>query len=79
MRGSADELKESAAERAKKNQRLRDRLENMKGQVSKDINAMLGGMMNLNPEDVMSEEEINAHLKEACNTEFKKKSFHFLM
>ena len=51
--------------RAKKNGELRDRLENMKGEVQGAVNDLIAQMMGINPEDVLSEEEINNHLKEA--------------
>merc|ERR550519_234554 len=63
-------LEESAAAsgvRADRNKNLRARLENMRGDVANQMNDMIAQMMNINPEDVLSDEEINAHLKSAFN------------
>ena len=53
--------------RAKKNGELRARLENMKGEVQGAVNGLIAQMMGIKPEDVLTEEEINNHLKEAFN------------
>jgi Ca2+-binding EF-hand superfamily protein len=60
-------LKESAEDRAKKNALLRARLDNVKKEVTSTVNALLSQMMNCNPEDLMTDEEINKHLTEAFN------------
>ena len=39
----------------------------MKGEVGAQMNEMFGKMMNINPEDVLSEEEIKQHLTDAFN------------
>ncbi len=58
----------SAEERASKNAgRLRDRLENMKNEVSGQVNDLLSKMLGVKPEDILSGEEINQHLTEAFN------------
>ena len=67
LRESMQGARESAEERAAKNKRLRDRLENMKGEVTGQVNDLLSKMLGVRPEDVLSEEEINAHLQNACN------------
>ena len=63
-------LQESAAAadvRADRNKNLRARLENMRGDVANQMNDMISQLMGVNPEDVLSDEEINAHLKQAFN------------
>merc|ERR1712223_187689 len=67
LRESMAETRMSAEQRAAKNARLRDRLENMKGEVTGQVNALLSKMLGVRPEDVLSEEEINAHLQNAFN------------
>jgi Ca2+-binding EF-hand superfamily protein len=52
---------------------LRARLENVKKEVSGTVNALRSQMMNCNPEDLMTDEEINKHLTDAFN-EFDKDS-----
>jgi Ca2+-binding EF-hand superfamily protein len=39
----------------------------MKGEVQGAVNGLIAQMMGVRPEDVLSEEEINNHLKEAFN------------
>merc|ERR1712004_880835 len=65
IQGNFSEMQGSAAERAKKNAQLRARLENVRKDVSQQMNALFGKMMNMNPEDLLSEEEINKHLADA--------------
>lgn len=60
-------MKEDADERARKNQLLRDRLENMKKEVGDTVNGLMAKMMDMNPEDLMTAEEIDAHLTDAFN------------
>jgi Ca2+-binding EF-hand superfamily protein len=67
LRESLQETRMSAEERAGRNKRLRDRLENMKGEVSGQVNDLLSKMLGIKPEDILSGEEINAHLTEAFN------------
>jgi len=67
LRESMQGARMSAEERASKNKRLRDRLENMKGEVTGQVNALLSKMLGVRPEDVLSEEEINQHLTNAFN------------
>jgi len=67
MMGSVDGMKEDADERARKNRLLRDRLDNMKKEVGDTVNALMAQMSNMNPEDLMTEEEINQHLTDAFN------------
>merc|ERR1711879_893184 len=57
----------SAEERASKNKRLRDRLENMKSEVSGQVNDLLSKMLGVKPEDILSGEEISKHLTDAFN------------
>merc|ERR1712146_508891 len=61
------ETRMSAEERASKNARLRNRLENMKGEVSGQVNDLLSKMLGMKPEDILSGEEINQHLTDAFN------------
>lgn len=51
--------------RAQRNKELRARLENMKGEVSDQVNSLIAQMMGVDPRDVLSDEEINAHLEDA--------------
>merc|ERR1712173_576860 len=44
---------------------LRDRLEGMKGDVQTQMNELFASMAGVRPEDVLSEAEIDAHLKTA--------------
>ena len=63
-------LQESAAAadvRADRNKNLRARLENTLADVANQMNDMISQLMGVNPEDVLSDEEINAHLKQAFN------------
>jgi Ca2+-binding EF-hand superfamily protein len=57
-RGNADT-------RAKRNAELRTRLEGMRTEVGGQINELISNMMGVNPEDVLSDEEINQHLTQA--------------
>ena len=65
IQGIYSDMEGSAADRAKKNAQLRARLENVRKDVSAQMNELFGKMMNCNPEDLMSEEEINKHLSDA--------------
>ena len=47
--------------RKERNAALRKRLDGMKGEVKGQINAMLKGM-GMNPEDLLSDEDIRKHL-----------------
>merc|ERR1719210_818934 len=67
LRESMQGARMTAEERAAKNKRLRDRLENMKGTVTGQVNELLSKMLGVKPEDVLSDEEINAHLTNAFN------------
>jgi len=67
LRESLQGSRMSAEERASKNARLRDRLENMKSEVSGQVNDLLSKMLGVKPEDILSGEEINQHLTEAFN------------
>merc|ERR1711879_720699 len=67
LRESMQETRMSAEERASKNKRLRDRLENMKSEVSGQVNDLLSKMLGVKPEDILSGEEINQHLTDAFN------------
>ena len=57
----------NAQERAKNNERLRQRLESVKSQVSAEINFLMTNMLNMDPRDFLSDEEIDAHLQSAFN------------
>ena len=65
LKDSLSEIQGNADERAKRNANLRARLENVRGEVSSQMNELLGQLMGINPEDVLTDEEINAHLKSA--------------
>ena len=43
------------------------RLDNMKKEVGETVNALMAQMSEMNPEDLMTEEEINQHLTDAFN------------
>jgi Ca2+-binding EF-hand superfamily protein len=69
-----DALSEARANndtRATRNAELRDRLENMKGDVQSTVNGLIAQMMNIDPRDVLSEAEIDHHLETAF-TKFDK-------
>jgi Ca2+-binding EF-hand superfamily protein len=51
--------------RAERNAELRARLENIRGEVSDQVNGLISELLNINPEDVLTDEEINAYIKEA--------------
>merc|ERR1712187_1069049 len=51
--------------RATRNKQLRDRLEQMKADVTSDMNALMSNLLGMDPRDVLSEAEIDAHLEEA--------------
>eukprot|EP00492_Amphilonche_elongata_P002511 TRINITY_DN276_c0_g1_i2.p1 TRINITY_DN276_c0_g1~~TRINITY_DN276_c0_g1_i2.p1 ORF type:complete len:863 (-),score=234.47 TRINITY_DN276_c0_g1_i2:191-2779(-) len=57
--------------RATRNAELRNRLENMKGDVQSTVNSLIAQMMNIDPRDVLSEAEIDHHLETAF-TKFDK-------
>ena len=67
MRDVLQEVRANNDVRAEKNARLRNRLDKMKGSVSAQMNDLFAKMMNVRPEDVMSEEEIVGHLTDAFN------------
>jgi Ca2+-binding EF-hand superfamily protein len=67
LRESLQETRMSADERANRNKRLRGRLENMKSEVSGQVNDLLSKMLGIKPEDILSAEEINKHLTNAFN------------
>merc|ERR1711981_1445300 len=67
LRESLQETRMSAEERAGRNARLRGRLENMKSEVSGQVNDLLSKMLGVKPEDILSGEEINTHLTNAFN------------
>merc|ERR1712048_390057 len=67
LNGNFDDLKLSAAERAKRNKLLKDRLKGMQSELQGQINGLLSNMVGLNPEDLLSEEEITKHLTDAFN------------
>ena len=62
MKDGLDESRQSQEARAAENRKLMEKLERQKGEVSDQVNGLLANMMNINPEDVLSEEEIKAHL-----------------
>ena len=51
--------------RATRNNELRNRLENMKGDVQNTVNDLIAQLMGIDPRDVMSEVEIDHHLEAA--------------
>eukprot|EP00494_Astrolonche_serrata_P031798 UN32067 len=53
--------------RAENNKALKARLENMKSDVQSTVNGLIAKMMNVKPEDVLSESEIDHHLETAFN------------
>jgi Ca2+-binding EF-hand superfamily protein len=57
----------NAKSRQKRNAQLRNRLESVKDQVSKDMNDLFSSMMGVRPEDVLTDEEIDKHLTDAFN------------
>jgi Ca2+-binding EF-hand superfamily protein len=65
LRETLHEVRASNDARAERNGRLRDRLTNMKDQVQGQMNELFANMVGVDPRDVMSEEEIKAHLKQA--------------
>merc|ERR1719204_1459240 len=65
LKETLGEVREANDARAEKNAKLRNRLEGMKGEVSSQMNDLISKLMGVNPEDVLSDEEINKHLKEA--------------
>ena len=58
LKNALDEASGSAADRQKRNARLRDRLENMKGSVQKEMDALFASL-GING---LSDEEIDKHL-----------------
>eukprot|EP00492_Amphilonche_elongata_P002336 TRINITY_DN2594_c0_g1_i1.p1 TRINITY_DN2594_c0_g1~~TRINITY_DN2594_c0_g1_i1.p1 ORF type:complete len:305 (+),score=98.53 TRINITY_DN2594_c0_g1_i1:158-1072(+) len=67
LKEALEESAKASGVRADRNKNLRARLENMRGEVATQMNDMIANMMGINPEDVLSDEEINAHLKQAFN------------
>eukprot|EP00492_Amphilonche_elongata_P002110 TRINITY_DN2396_c0_g1_i1.p1 TRINITY_DN2396_c0_g1~~TRINITY_DN2396_c0_g1_i1.p1 ORF type:complete len:195 (-),score=42.39 TRINITY_DN2396_c0_g1_i1:71-655(-) len=64
LQGGMDEMKEDADSRARRNQLLRDRLENMKKEVGDTVNGLMDQNDGHEPRGPMTDEEINAHLTE---------------
>ena len=62
LRDTLHEVRENNDVRAERNGRLRARLDNMKGEVGAQMNALFANMSGIRPEDVMSDEEIDASL-----------------
>jgi Ca2+-binding EF-hand superfamily protein len=67
MAGNFGSMKESIEERQRRNAELRARLDNIKADVQADLNGLLSNVLGMNPEDLLSDEEIEAHLREAFN------------
>lgn len=67
LRDTLQDVRANNDTRADRNKDLRDRLEKMKGSVQGQMNDLFAKLMNVNPEDVLSEEEIRGHLTEAFN------------
>lgn len=67
LRKSLQETRMAADELANRSKRLRGRLENMKSEVSGQVNDLLSEMLGIKPEDILSAEEINDHLTAAFN------------
>jgi len=67
LRKSLAEAKGSIADRKKKNKLLRDRLDNVRGEVSAKMNALFGNVLGIDVTALMSGEEIDGHLQEAFN------------
>lgn len=67
LKGALSEATGNVEERSKRNARLRQRLESVKGQISAEVNALLSTMMDIDPTQVLSDEEINKHLTDAFN------------
>eukprot|EP00494_Astrolonche_serrata_P030052 UN30319 len=73
LQESLNESRESAEDRIKRNNALKARLANAGSEYADTMNKLLSGM-GLNPEDLMTDEEINKHLTEAFNKFDKDKS-----
>ena len=52
-------------ERAAEAELLRKKLKNVKADIQDEVKGMFARMMNINPEDVLSDEEIEQHLTQA--------------
>ena len=65
VQDTLNDARANSETRADRNAELRARLENMRSEVGGQINDLISKMMGVNPEDVLTDEEINAHLKEA--------------
>merc|ERR1712025_324062 len=67
LQGELKSVGESAEARARKNKMIRARLENVKAEVGATVNGLITDMMGMNPEDFMTEAEIDRALTEAFN------------
>ena len=65
LRETLQEVRANNDVRAERNARLRNRLEGMKDEVGAQMNELFSSMAGVRPEDVLSDEEIDAHLKTA--------------
>eukprot|EP00492_Amphilonche_elongata_P002513 TRINITY_DN276_c0_g1_i6.p1 TRINITY_DN276_c0_g1~~TRINITY_DN276_c0_g1_i6.p1 ORF type:complete len:227 (-),score=64.66 TRINITY_DN276_c0_g1_i6:327-965(-) len=65
LRETLQEVRANNDVRAERNARLRQRLQGMKDEVGAQMNELFANMAGVRPEDVMSEAEIDAHLKTA--------------
>jgi len=66
FRDTLQEVRANNDVRAERNAEFRQRLDGMKCQVSSQMNALLGDLLGVDPRDILSDEEIEAHLTTYC-------------
>merc|ERR1712048_70788 len=67
LKDTLGEVRMDNDKRASRNGELRQRLDGMRSEILAQIGDMMSNMMGLNPEDVLSDEEIRKHLTEVFN------------
>merc|ERR1711862_316846 len=67
LRDTLQEVRANNDIRAQRNAKLRERMESMKSEVGDQMNSLISQLLNVDPKDVLTDEEINAHLTEAFN------------
>merc|ERR1712079_540809 len=65
LRDTLGEVRASNDVRAERNAKLRERMEAMKSEVGDQMNSLIANLLGVDPKDVLSDAEIEAHLTEA--------------
>ena len=65
LRDTLQEARANNDTRAERNRKLRQRLDGMQSEVGNQMNDLISSLLNVDPRDVLSDDEINKHLTEA--------------